>query len=228
MQRTLDTSTGLRQLTQEVVEIRLWETYILQSRHNLNYLLTAYSLDHGPMPQRLPEAERVSYRFMLFDWERTIKPTLDEQSVPFEVTGKFKVDTSLPLRKKKVYVAEDDLDILFAMNTILEDAGYEVLLSHCGKPMMESKLPATDLFILDRLMPDTDGLDICQHLRSHKETKNIPVIMISASRNLGPKALAAGANDYLEKPFQMQDLLRIVSKHTDPGCTSYYYNSSGA
>jgi DNA-binding response OmpR family regulator len=118
------------------------------------------------------------------------------------------------VEKKKVYIAEDDLNILFALNTMLEDAGYDVLISHCGSPMLKTDLPSTDLFILDNRMPDVDGIDVCRHLKSQPSTKHVPVIMISAFRNFGSQAIRAGVDEFLEKPFDMGTLLRLVAKHT--------------
>ena len=81
---------------------------------------------------------------------------------------------------------------------------------------MERKLPETDIFILDKIMSDGDGLEICQHLRTRPDTKNTPVIMITAAHNCCSNAIAAGANDFLKKPFNKQDLLKMVSKYTQP------------
>ena len=214
MQRNIDTPTGLRQTLHEAVEIKLWEVYVLRSRSHLHDLLSLYSLDKGPLPQNQPDSDRVSYRFMSFDWSRTIKPFLINHSIPFDVVRNFKTDVIHPVAKKKIYLVEDDLDVLFTLNTMLEKAGYDVLMSHCGKPVMENS-PATDLYILDNAMPDVDGLEICRHLRSRDETKDIPVIMISALRNIASKAKAAGANYFLEKPVPMNELLRIVSECTN-------------
>jgi CheY-like chemotaxis protein len=208
-----DTPSGLHRSTQEAMEIRLWEIYLIRNRNNLYKTLSDYSLDRGPL-QKSDDIERVSFRFMRYDWERTIRAILADNSVPFEIVRTLKIDVIQHMTKKKVYLAEDDLNILFALNTMLEDAGYDVLLSNSGNPIMESHLPATDLFILDKHMPDVDGVDLCRHLKSQPSTKHIPVIMISASSNFKDQALKAGVDECLEKPFQMHDLLKLVSKYT--------------
>ena len=194
--------------------MRLWEIYLLRSRINLSKTLSAYSLDNGPSDKEVNDPERVLFRFTRFDWDKTIKSLLSDLSIPYEITGNFKVDVMTHTQKKKVYVAEDDLNILFALDTMLEDAGYDVILSHCGAPIMQDNLPRADLFILDKMMPDVDGMEVCRHLKSQLSTKSVPVIMISALRNFGNQALRAGVDDYLEKPFQMQELLKMVAKHT--------------
>jgi CheY-like chemotaxis protein len=208
-----DTPSGLKRSSQDAVEVRLWEVYVARSRNNLYSTLSAYSLEKGPLQKNLQDRDRISFRFMAYDWERTIMSMLTRNGIPFEVVRRFQIDVVDHMMKKKIYIAEDDLDILFTLKTMLEEAGYDVLLSHCGNPMMEKNLPATDVFIIDKRMPDVDGIEVCRHLRAQPATRNTPVIMISASRNFSEQARAAGVNDILEKPFEMTDLLNLVSKY---------------
>jgi CheY-like chemotaxis protein len=200
--------------TQEAVEVKFLETYLLHNRNILFSTLSAYALDKGPVPVKESAKGSIAFRFMKYDWERTIGAMLASQSIPFEMTRCFRTDVFQEMARKKVYVAEDDLNILFALDTMLEDAGYEVILSHCGAPMLEAYLPQTDLFILDNRMPDVNGIDVCRHLKRQATTQYTPVIMISAIRNFKAQAIKAGVDDFLEKPFHMQELLRLVSKHT--------------
>src|SRR5687768_17078443 len=98
---------------------------------------------------------------------------------------------------------------------MLEDAGYEVIDSSLGKFVLEGKYECPDLFILDKRMPDIDGLEVCRQLRHREECKNTPIIIISASPKFGQPALNAGANDFLAKPFQLKELLAMVKKYMD-------------
>lgn len=214
MDRIDDKPSGLRSHTLEGIEIKLWEIYLLRNRTNVSQVLTSYSLNNGPIFDAVTGSGRVSFRFTGYDWSKSVMQILHTNHIPYEVSGKFRINDGKDKRKKKVYIAEDDLNILFALNTMLEDAGYDVLLSHCGERMLASNLPATDVFILDKLMPGVDGIQVCKHLRKHPHTKDTPVIMISASRNSATEAYAAGVNDFLEKPFQMRKLLELVAKHT--------------
>jgi CheY-like chemotaxis protein len=214
MHRIDDKPSGLKKSTVKGLEVKLWEIYLTRSRKNLFNVLSSYSIDNGPVRKSQEDHDRVHFRFTTYDWEKSVMPLCCGHHIPFEIVGGFTLDTNAHPIKKRVYVAEDDLNILFALNTMLEAAGYDVLLAHCGQPMMEPNLPATDLFILDKRMPGADGIEICKHLRKQDYTKDIPVIMISASRNSQGEALAAGVNDFLEKPFHMKDLLRLVHKHT--------------
>jgi CheY-like chemotaxis protein len=209
-----DIPSGSRRLNQQAIEIKLWEIYLLRNRNNLNRQLSTYSIDNGPYHNSPTNPEQVIFRFMQYDWDKTVRSLLGDLKVPFELGCKFEIDVSSVPRKKTVYVAEDDLSILFALDTMLENAGYDVILSHCGSPMMENTLPTTDLFILDNLMPDINGIELCKHLKMQAETRHIPVIMISALRNFDGQARKAGADEFLEKPFQMHDLLKLVAKHT--------------
>jgi DNA-binding response OmpR family regulator len=115
--------------------------------------------------------------------------------------------------KKKVLILEDDPDILFTLSLMLENEGYDVMQLSSGKEIMEGTAELPDLYVLDKRMPDMDGLDVCRHLRSQEDCKNIPVIIISASPKFGPQAIKAGASDFLEKPFQMKNFLSLIRKY---------------
>lgn len=116
-------------------------------------------------------------------------------------------------QKKRIFIAEDDDDIRLTLSVILENAGYEVESSKTGRFILECRYAPPDLFILDRRVPDIDGLDMCRMLRQIAEYQKTPVIIISASPKIGPLALAAGANDFLEKPFEIHRLLTIIRKY---------------
>jgi DNA-binding response OmpR family regulator len=115
--------------------------------------------------------------------------------------------------KKTVLILEDDPDILFTLGIMLEHEGYEVKKLSSGKSIMDGTCEHPDLYILDKRMPDMDGLDVCRHLRTKEDCKSIPIIIVSASPKFGPQALKAGANDFLEKPFQMQEFLALIRKY---------------
>jgi DNA-binding response OmpR family regulator len=116
---------------------------------------------------------------------------------------------------KKIIVAEDDQDILFILDMILNDAGYQVQPMSDGASIVSGQKEWPDLFILDKDMPKIDGLAICKYLRLNEHTKNTPIIMISAYHKLKKKAREAGVNDFLEKPFEIKTLLDTVGKYVD-------------
>ena len=119
---------------------------------------------------------------------------------------------------KKILVIEDDRGILDALRLTLEYAGYDVALTDKGeyvdklKLVEKSELP--DVIILDILLSGKDGRVICRKLKSEQETSHIPVIMVSAHPKAETSAKEAGADDFLAKPFNIQDLLAIVKKYT--------------
>jgi CheY-like chemotaxis protein len=114
---------------------------------------------------------------------------------------------------KKILIAEDDADIRFILDMILNDAGYNVEPLSEGTSIVTREKDWPDLFILDKEMPVIDGLALCKYLKLKDETKDIPVIMISAYHKLKKKAKEAGVDDFIEKPFELKDLLRTIDKY---------------
>ena len=115
--------------------------------------------------------------------------------------------------RKKILLAEDDSDIRFILNLALNDAGYNVEPLSAGNTIVEGKHEWPDLFILDKAMPVIDGLAICKYLKVKEETRNIPIIMISSYHKLRSKARQLGVDDFIEKPFDLKQLLKVVHKH---------------
>ena len=115
--------------------------------------------------------------------------------------------------RRKVLVVDDDPTIVESTCLILKEWGYETIPMLDGKKIYAMKNDFPDVMLLDVWMSGEDGRDIAKYLKKKEPTKNIPIIMISASRNLEKSAKEAGANDFLEKPFDMQDLLDKVEYH---------------
>ncbi|MGI8419327.1 MAG: response regulator [Candidatus Levyibacteriota bacterium] len=116
--------------------------------------------------------------------------------------------------KKKILVADDDTAILDVFTLMLEDAGYEVTSTVDGQTVQKVRNELPDLILLDIWMAGVDGQAICKQLKSLKKTKHIPIIMISANKDTREIAKKAGADDFVAKPFEMQDLLVKVEKYT--------------
>lgn len=110
-------------------------------------------------------------------------------------------------------IAEDDAGIMDAMKMILEMHGYEVVLTVDGAALQDIQQKLPDLLLLDIWMSGMDGREICKHLKSQEHTKHIPIIMVSAGRDLAASARAAHADDFLEKPFEMDELLAKIKQH---------------
>ena len=116
--------------------------------------------------------------------------------------------------KKKILVADDDAAIVDAIQLILEDAGYDVQTTINGEDVMHMQNNFPDLILLDIWMSGQDGRTICQYLKKQESTKYIPVIMISANKDTEQIAKTSGANDFITKPFEMNDLLKKVAQYT--------------
>lgn len=114
---------------------------------------------------------------------------------------------------KKILIAEDDPDIRLILKMVLGEAGYQVEAHATGNSILERKEEWPDLFILDRALPMVDGIAICKYLKVKRETKHIPIIMISSYHELRNKATAVGVDDFVDKPFNLKHLLHVVNKH---------------
>ncbi|WP_345948032.1 response regulator transcription factor [Mucilaginibacter sp. PAMB04274] len=113
-------------------------------------------------------------------------------------------------RQKTILIADDDKSIVDSISAILDHSGYEVLKVNDGTSVMQAVKAQPDLILLDIQMPGHDGQRVCQQLKRQPSTKDIPVIIVSASMDVRHKATAAGADDYLEKPFDMEVLQQKV------------------
>jgi CheY-like chemotaxis protein len=114
---------------------------------------------------------------------------------------------------EKILFADDDTSIQEITKTILTKEGYAVVVATDGKEALElAKQEKPDLALLDFSMPFMDGIEVCKELRKGAETRDIPIIMVTAYPNEKEAALSAGAIDFLSKPVDKIDLLlRIKS-----------------
>lgn len=113
----------------------------------------------------------------------------------------------------KILVIEDEPYIRKILQVQLESSGYSVATAQNGVQGLEAiKKQRPDLVLLDLMMPDMDGHEVCRRLKDCYETSNIPVIILTAKSDLGEKVrtLEYGANDYLTKPYELDELLARV------------------
>jgi two-component system phosphate regulon response regulator PhoB len=124
--------------------------------------------------------------------------------------------------KPSVLVAEDEGALVTLLRYNLEREGYRVLEAADGE---EALLVATeekpDLVLLDWMLPQLSGIEVCRRLRSRQETRNVPIIMLTARGEESDRirGLDTGADDYLTKPFSMMELLarlRAVMRRIRP------------
>lgn len=114
---------------------------------------------------------------------------------------------------KKIFVADDNPAILDALEIMLQDKGYEVETTEDGAVAQDLKKPLPDLLLLDVWMSGIDGRDVCKKLKTAPATKNLPIILISATKGIEKIAKDAGADGFISKPFQMNHLLSVVAAH---------------
>ena len=121
-------------------------------------------------------------------------------------------------RSNVVLVVDDDPDILEALSEILEAEGFEIKRARNGKEALERLQPeAPDLILLDLMMPVMDGWEFAQRMRQREPPiARIPLIVLSADRNVGSKATEIGAVGHLAKPFELNDLLEMVRRSLTP------------
>ena len=114
--------------------------------------------------------------------------------------------------KKKILITDDDEGVQDIFKLIFERAGYEVNIYSEAVSILENNFTNPDLFLLDRQLSGHDGLQVCKFLKEQTATKDIPVIIVSATPGIAQLAQQAGADDFIEKPFQIKELLNIVEK----------------
>ena len=118
---------------------------------------------------------------------------------------------------KKILVIEDEEDLNQTLSFNLENEGYKVTSAFKGSEaleILENALPP-DLVILDLMLPDMSGLDICRHIRSKDNLKNISVIIVTAKGEEVDRVVGfeLGADDYIVKPYSVRELmLRIQAQ----------------
>jgi two-component system OmpR family response regulator len=121
--------------------------------------------------------------------------------------------------KRKILVVEDDAQIAKVLRLELEHEGFEVEVCGDGASAIERALKGPDLIILDLLLPRIDGLEVCRRVRRHS---SVPIIMLTAKDAVPDRitGLDTGANDYLSKPFSIEELLariRVQLREREPG-----------
>jgi signal transduction histidine kinase/CheY-like chemotaxis protein len=119
-----------------------------------------------------------------------------------------------PLHGKKVLVVDDDIRNVFALTSTLEQRGMKVVFAENGREGVERlhQHPNTDLVLLDIMMPEMDGYETAQAIRSMPRFEHLPIISLTAKAMKGDreKAIAAGASDYITKPVDVDQLVSMM------------------
>ena len=118
------------------------------------------------------------------------------------------------IEKKKIMVVDDEFTIRELVALTLEN-DYDVIKAESGEDALEKVKLKPDLVILDIMMPRMDGYQVCQVLKTNKDTKNIPIIMLTAKHQIDDvkRAIETGADEYITKPFEPDLLKRRVNEY---------------
>ncbi|WP_026485543.1 response regulator [Caldanaerobius polysaccharolyticus] len=115
--------------------------------------------------------------------------------------------------QQKILVVEDEVHIIELLKYNIELAGYQMIYADNGKEGINLCVEQhPDLVILDLMLPDIDGFDVCKILKKDERTKDIPVIMLTARGEEVDKVLGLelGADDYITKPFSIRELMARI------------------
>ena len=121
------------------------------------------------------------------------------------------------MKKKKILLIDDEVDLVDLVKMRLEASDYYVEPLYTSARAMEiAKRERPDLIILDIMMPDKNGFEVCRELKADRKTKDIPVILFTAKSHVKESVKkdyeSVGADDYILKPFEPGDLLIKVQK----------------
>jgi CheY-like chemotaxis protein len=116
----------------------------------------------------------------------------------------------------RILVVDDERQILRNILEVLEFEGFDAVGADNGRVGIDmARQISPDLILCDIMMPEADGFEVIQTLRADPQTRDIPIVMMSAKvdRDTVRMVMVEGASDYLSKPFTMPDLLAAVRKH---------------
>lgn len=118
----------------------------------------------------------------------------------------------------KILVVDDDPYILMSLEFLMRKSGFDVLVARNGKETLEilnNSVP--DVVLLDIMMPDVDGYDICKHIKSTKKLKDCKVVFLSAKSKESDiqKGYDIGAELYITKPFSNKELVKKIQELVD-------------
>jgi DNA-binding response OmpR family regulator len=118
------------------------------------------------------------------------------------------------IRKKKILIVEDDPDIRIMMEYILRE-DYDLVLCEDGRSGIDKAVEERpDLILLDIYMPGISGLEVCKAVRDNSEISSTPVILLTAGalKEEVSEGYAIGADDYIFKPFEPEELIERIEK----------------
>ncbi|WP_316798268.1 two-component system response regulator [Pedobacter frigidisoli] len=116
--------------------------------------------------------------------------------------------------KKKVVLVQDNKDILDIMDQVLEEEGFEVTPSLTTEPIENIDEIDPDLVIVDdHIKGDKTGSEVIKELKSDPETEDVSAVLTSTSNNIAQQAEDCNADDFIEKPFDIEHMVEVVKKN---------------
>src|SRR5215831_13105838 len=120
---------------------------------------------------------------------------------------------------EKILIVDDDEDILLIVQTILASAGYSAFTARNGREGVDlARDLVPDLILLDVMMPELSGWEVCTTLKNGPDTRSIPVVMLTVKSEIKDliTGMQVGADDYITKPFTKRHLLETVERLLEP------------
>lgn len=135
------------------------------------------------------------------------RPLVEFTSWPSSKALDSASDSGMATAPRRILVADDSEPIRMLMADVLPTMGYAVILVGDGHTALEELMRCEPhLVLLDIEMPGLDGCEVCRRIKEHPKTRNIPVILVSGRSDTSDRAAGAGADSFLQKPFQFDDL----------------------
>lgn len=124
-------------------------------------------------------------------------------------------------KRKRILIIDDSPTVIKMLQIVLESKDYEVITAYDGETGLKKVYSdKPDIVILDIMLPDIDGYEVCERIKNNANSKDIPVIMLTA-KDMGEdfnKAMEKKADWYIVKPYDVEHLIRVINTLTEePG-----------
>ena len=127
------------------------------------------------------------------------------------------------MNRSKVLLVDDDQEVLEFLHTLLEVEGFAAVLAGDASAALQALRDGdVRLILLDIAMPEVDGLQLCRQIKANPGTAGIPVVVVSArpGQHVEEEARAAGADDFMRKPFDNDELLSLLRERVGDGASA--------
>lgn len=122
----------------------------------------------------------------------------------------------------RILIVEDNNDVLWVVKIVLKRYGFKVMAIPKGEDVMpKTKTFRPHLILLDVVLSGISGVDVCNELKSNEKTKDIPIIMFSAHANMNDILKLSKPDDFIAKPFDVNELVKKIKYQIDTHYDSY-------